>query len=143
MGACIVVVGEIGGFQQSGKSKGSPQAAKEKPTSTTPALSVIKWKGGTKREFLDVVKEIANRIEQRTGVRLQVFRDGIANLVLASPDEFFGTFGQPDRNTPNPDLAGTPLENRARTWTYRCKDGSLTFKVQPTQDGGVLITTRP
>jgi antitoxin component YwqK of YwqJK toxin-antitoxin module len=102
-----------------------------------------RWQGGTTEEIIAKMKYFM--MERNPSVTMQFDpRAGIANCFADSPEDFIAVFGRPTSDTQDAEKAGAPapLRARYRKWRYDLKNGSLHFRVQPTQDGKIFITTR-
>jgi hypothetical protein len=104
------------------------------------------WRGGTTEEF--IARMYYFSLKDRPDVQLQFDpRNRVANYYADSEQAFFSRFGRPSQETVDLGTApaGAPpfVRDRYRVWTFRCRDGSVILHVQPTQNGSLLVTSRP
>jgi antitoxin component YwqK of YwqJK toxin-antitoxin module len=104
------------------------------------------WKGGATAEF--IARMYYFSLKDRPSAQLQFDpRNRIANYYSATEAEFFSRFGKPSQEATDfekvPANAPPPITSKYRIWTYRCRDGSITLRVQPTQSGSLLVISRP
>lgn len=99
-----------------------------------------KWNGGTIRQF---VARMQLYMLEKFPNHMLVFdpQSGVANAFADSPEAFFEVFGRPASETQDLEKSTAPpnLREKYRKWRYDMKDGSLNFRVAPTQDGKLAI----
>jgi antitoxin component YwqK of YwqJK toxin-antitoxin module len=101
------------------------------------------WKGGTTAEFIARMYYFAMRDRPDLGLQFDP-KSKIANYFSSSAEEFFARFGRPTQDALDFEKApgGAPghIRDRYRIWSYRCTDGTLRLRVQPTQSGDLMVT---
>ncbi len=99
-----------------------------------------KWNGGSIRQF---VARVQLYMLEKYPTHMLVFdpQGGVANAFADSPEAFFEVFGRPASDTQDLEKSSAPpnLREKYRKWRYDVKDGSMNFRVAPTQDGKILI----
>jgi hypothetical protein len=99
-----------------------------------------KWNGGLIRQF---VARVQLHMLEKYPTHMLVFdpQGGVANAFADSPEAFFEVFGRPASDTRDLEQSSAPpnLRDKYRKWRYDLKDGSMNFRVAPTQDGKILI----
>ena len=96
------------------------------------------WNGGTTEEFIAKLKYFALRDYPHLGFQF-VPDMGIAMTFIKSEDEFFQRFGRPDvveYDHENGSIAPAFLQNKYNLWTYRCANGVVVLRSQPTTSQG-------
>ena len=97
------------------------------------------WTGGTRAEFCARVRyEAQKNPDHIFGFDPQ---RGVATHIASSEAEFVAAVGPPDRDEPDFYYSSASWDD-CRMWTYSCTDGQLTFKKQPTQDGGIMVASK-
>ena len=99
-----------------------------------------KWNGGSIRQF---VARVQLYMLEKYPTHMLVFdpQGGVANAFADSPEAFFEVFGRPSSDALDPEKSSAPpnIREKYRKWRYDMKDGSMNFRVAPTQDRKILI----